>query len=69
MTGRPLVELVEGAAMARKDAPIPRDYILDALEKIEKGYIEIEKYPTGHPSLKEVYDIASEMYEKDQLVN
>ena len=57
-----LINMVEKAAKFRKEASIPRDYISHALEEIENGKIEVERYPTGNPSLKAVYDIASRMY-------
>ena len=68
MVDKSLVDFVEQTAQIRKEPPVPRDYILDALEKIEAGEIEVEKYPTGYPSLSAVYKVASEMYEKDKAV-
>jgi hypothetical protein len=57
-----LAELVEDAAKARNDAKVPREYINDALNRIERGQTEVERYPTGHPTLKGVYGIALELY-------
>ena len=64
MVDKSLVDFVEQSAQVRNEPPIPRDYILDVLEKIEAGEIEVEKYPTGCPSSSAVYKVASEMYEK-----
>jgi len=66
MTESPLIEMVENAAKVRKDATLPREYIIDALKKIDKGDIEVEKYPMGYPSLKGVYEIALGLYESNQ---
>ncbi len=66
MTESSLIELIEDVAKVRKDMPLPREYIIDALKKIEDGDIEVERYPMGNPSLKGVYDIALELYEADQ---
>lgn len=53
-----LADLVEGAAMMRKDPPIPREFIDQALRKIDAKEIKVERYPSGEPSLKAVYDVA-----------
>ena len=37
MTENSLIKLVENAAKVRKDAPLPKEYIIDALKKIEDG--------------------------------
>lgn len=57
-----LVELIEETAKIRGDDPIPREFIEKALEKIETGEIEVERYPMGDPSLSGVYEIASQLY-------
>ena len=66
MTESSLIELVENVAKARKDAPLPREYIVDALGKIENGDVDVERYPMGSPSLKGVYEIALRLYDADQ---
>ncbi len=66
MTENTLIKLVENAAKDRKDVPISRKYIIDALEKIDRGDAEVERYPMGHPSLKGVYEIALGLYEAGQ---
>lgn len=57
-----LIELVEESAIAREDSPVPRDYIVEALEMIENGELDIETYPSGLPSLKAVYRVAKNLY-------
>jgi len=69
MVENSLIELVENAAKARKDAPLPRKYIIDALKKIDNGDVEVERYPMGHPSLKGAYKIALELYEANQTIH
>lgn len=54
--------LVERAATIRGDPAIPRDFISDALEQIESGTAEVERYPNGAPSLKDIYDLAVRLY-------
>jgi len=66
MAEKSLVELIENAAEAREDPRIPRDYICNALGKIERNEVEIERYPTGQPSLKAVYDVAFNLYMHDR---
>ncbi len=66
MVENSLIELVENVAKARNDVLLPREYIIDALEKIDNGDVEVEKYPMGNPSLKGVYEVALELYEANQ---
>ncbi len=56
-----LVELVENTAKVRGEMEIPREFIVKALEKIEAGGTEVERYPSGHPSLRSVFEIAVEL--------
>ncbi len=60
-----MAQLVEDAARAREDEVAARDYINEILEKIEKGEIEVARYPLGAPSLKAVNDLALQM-EREQ---
>ncbi len=53
--------LVENAANARGEPEIPREFIVEAMCKIERGEEEVVLYPTGAPSLKGVYDIAARL--------
>ncbi len=53
-----LIELVEGAARARRQPSIPRHFIEEALQRIDSGKEDIDRYPSGSPSLKDIYDIA-----------
>lgn len=58
-----LMVLVEQAAQARGERPlVPRSFIAMALEKIENNDEEVEKYPTGAPSLRGVYEIAVKLF-------
>jgi hypothetical protein len=52
------IDLVEKAAKMRGEEPVPRDFISEALEKIEKGEEKVEMYPTGAPSLRGISDLA-----------
>lgn len=52
------IELVESAIEMRGEDSVPRDFISEALEKIERGEVEIERYPSGAPMLKAVADLA-----------
>ena len=61
-----LVTLVEGAAIARGEEIIHRDFIVEALERVEKGKEIVQRYPTGAPSLKEVYDVALRLYNESK---
>ncbi len=62
MNNQELVILVEQAAQARGETPIPREYIIKALERIERGEEKVEQYPVGTPSLKGVFEIAVKYY-------
>ena len=59
-----LVGLVEDAARARRETPIPRKFIISTLQKIEAGEVEVERFPMGNPSLKSIFNIATKLYEK-----
>jgi len=56
------IDLVESSAEVRGDPKIPRDFITEALEKIESGEEDVVRYPMGGPSLKGVYEIAQRLY-------
>ncbi len=56
-----LTELVEEAAKARKRPAIAREFIEEALTRIDSGLEEVERYPTGKPSLSAVYEIADRL--------
>lgn len=58
MIKQELIDLVEQAAGARNEPPVPRRYIEEALRRINDGQEKVPQYPTGSPSLKGVYDIA-----------
>ncbi len=58
MDQQEFIDLVERAAQARDEPPVPRQYIEEALRRIDAGQEEVTRYPMGAPSLKGVYDIA-----------
>jgi hypothetical protein len=64
----PLVELVEKAAKARGETTVPRDYIVEALERLQCGELQVERYPGGAPSLKGVYEIANRLYTEQKTI-
>jgi hypothetical protein len=53
-----MAELVEAAAQVRKQPPVPRPFIEEALQRIHAGQEKVFLYPTGRPSLKDVYTVA-----------
>lgn len=59
-----LTVLVEAGIRAREETSIPRDYIVDVIEKGKSGDIDLVRYPTGFPSLKCVADLARKEYER-----
>jgi len=59
MSDKTLAELVENAAKVRKNLPVERKYIDEALSRIDAGQEEVDSYPLGGPSLKGVYEIAA----------
>lgn len=61
-----LVDCVMDAAKFRGDPEIPRDYITEVLERVEKGAVKVERYPNGSPRPKQVYEIASRLFLEDQ---
>jgi DNA replicative helicase MCM subunit Mcm2 (Cdc46/Mcm family) len=57
-----LIPLIEAAAKMRGKPPVLRQYIKEALQRIDAGTETVSKYPnTGLPSLKGVYDIAAKL--------
>jgi DNA replicative helicase MCM subunit Mcm2 (Cdc46/Mcm family) len=59
MVDKKYVALVEGAAKLRKEAHVQRKFVEEALELVEAGQKQVERYPGGHPSLKAIYDLAA----------
>ncbi|MEK7583763.1 MAG: hypothetical protein AAB490_00830 [Patescibacteria group bacterium] len=57
-----LIDLIEGAAQARGEMPVPREYIVLALTRIAEGAESVETYPLGSPSLKGAFDVAARLY-------
>ena len=62
-----MIELVEGTAKFRNDPAVPRDFITEALERIEAGQEKVSRYPTGAPTLKGVYEVAARMYREHSV--
>lgn len=64
------IELVEQAANARNEMPIPRWCIEEALRRIVDGREEVSYwYPSGFPSLKGVYDVAVKLESAEATKN
>lgn len=63
-TNQEWVELVNKDAESRGEPPLPPDLIIEAVDRALNGIIkknEIGMYPTGMPTLKFLYDTASEL--------
>lgn len=54
-----LLEHVQNAAGVRGDPPVPDEFVIDALSKIQRGELTVETYPNGTPRLKEIYRAAA----------
>lgn len=63
------IELVEGAAKARDEMPVPRKFIVQAIGKISCGEVEVGRYPLGSPTLKSVFDVAEGLESEAALKN
>jgi hypothetical protein len=54
-----LADLVQAVAACREEMPTPREFIEEALERIEQGKEpDVPRYPNGMPTMKGVSDIA-----------
>ena len=60
------IDLIEAKANIRGDPIVPRDYIVEAIEKIERNEVLIERYPRGQPTFREFYRVASQLYEESK---
>jgi len=59
------ISLVESAAKLRGDPPVARQYIEEAMQQIDsRKEVEVDRYPTGRPSLKGIYDVAARLATK-----
>lgn len=56
-----LAAIVEDASKVRRDPPINRVFINDAIRKIREGEVKVPRYPNGFPSLKSTYDVAASL--------
>ncbi len=61
------IELVAESAGLRGDLYIPKEFYRKALEKIVSEEEKSERYDSGYPSTKRVYEIASVLYKKKKL--
>ncbi len=59
------VEMIQRGAELRGDKFVSKKYIKKALSLIEEGKVEVEKYPTGVPTLLGAYQVALNLYKKD----
>jgi len=59
-----LVGIVEEAADVRGDPKVPRDYVVDAVERVESGKEEVQRFESGFPSPQDIYDLAARLYDK-----
>lgn len=69
MTKEELIELINGAAKARNELPVPKQYIEEALRRIDAGQEEVIRYPNGNPSLKDAYDVAARLFDEAVVKN
>jgi hypothetical protein len=60
------VATVEAAAERREEPPIPREFIVKAVERIREGKENVVLYPSGDPPLMDVFDIAKRL--RDELL-
>ncbi len=60
-----LILMVEKAAEQRGDPWVPRDYIVEAIERIKDGKEKVKRFPSDSPPLKDIFDIALKLYYKD----
>jgi hypothetical protein len=58
-----IINLVEEAARMRGNEPLSREYIVDALERIDRGEVEVRTY-MGIPSLRGIYETALDIERK-----
>ena len=56
------VSLVETAAEARHEDPIPRAYIIEVLDMVDRGEAKVKRYPLGVPCLRSVFEIAKKLH-------
>ena len=64
-----LVEFVEATAKARKEPPVARQYIEEALRRIDAKEEGVSRYPSGSPSLKGIYNIAARLESEAAIKN
>ncbi len=58
-----LLNMILGAAkMRREPVVVPREFIEAAHERILNGEYEVYRYPSGMPSVKDIYEVAAALY-------
>lgn len=62
MKNEELIDLVEGAMKAREETLVPREFILEAINRVASKNESVESYPTGMPSLKGISDLAHRLW-------
>ena len=57
-----IVDLIEKVAKKVWKVPeIPREFIIEALDRIEDGQERVETYPSGQPTMRAVYAVAVQL--------
>lgn len=58
-----LAELAEGGIKARGESSVPRDYLVEAVSRIEAGLEKnVIRYPTGVPTLISIAKVGRRLY-------
>ena len=53
-----IIEMVQLATRLRRDAPVAKWRIEEALRRIDAGQVKVSRYPSGNPLPKEVHYLA-----------
>lgn len=60
-----LVELAEAGIKARGESTVPREYLIKAMSRINRGLEpDVSRYPTGHPALVSIAEIGRRLYQE-----
>lgn len=62
-------EHVEDWVKTMGEQPVPREYINAALGQIETHQVEVRMYPSGEPSVRAVYELATKLESADATKN
>ena len=63
-----MIELHMRWQTTMKKAAVPREFVVQALEKITSGEIESKKYPGGFPCLLPTYEVAFKLQQEQSTV-